>query len=268
MTNRFHVDAYVGDVHDRSDALANDAYVAFLRLINSGTTTVSTDREERGAVPTIRHASRPDLYAQVTVDRYLIDGTRMGLSVGVLPTSGDQLRTSVMVVIEDAGSLFVDSHSEKDVARLVLETAAVHLGKAIQRHLDAVPDAKRSDGHVGPEERYALTADAEIAAAAVRDASIATVGADGSTRTRITIPTPWTPLRANAGLVEIEIDVELAARVGTVVSLDTGFVFSDGNGRGTAGTIKIRPLTLDATVVGPMERLRAMNDARKAATAA
>lgn len=268
MTDRFHVDAYVGTVHDRSDSLANDAWVAFTRLIKSGSTTTSIDREERGAVPTIRHASRPDLYASVSVDRYSVDGRRKGVTIGVMPTVHDQLRTSVRIIFEDAGSLFDDDALDEDVASLVLEVTAVHLAKAIQRHLDSVPDAKRSDGHEGPENVFELTRDADAVSAALRDASIAALGADGRTGTKIALPTPWTPLRAMAGRVDVETDAEISARLPTVLSLSTAFAFSDGNGRGTSGTIKIGSVIDWATVVGPMERLRAMNDARNDAAAA
>lgn len=268
MTDRFHVDAYAGKVHDRIDSLANDAWVAFTRLIKSGSTTTSTDREERGAVPTIRHASRPDLYASVSVDRYTVDGRSRGVTIGVLPSTHDQLRTSVRIVFEDAGSLFDDDASDEDVASLVLEAAAVHLARAIQRHLDAEPDAKRSDGHEGPENVFELTRDADAVSAALRDASIAALGADGRNGTRIGLPTPWTPLRAMAGGIDVETDAEMSARLPTVLSLGTAFAFSDGNGRGTSGTIKIGSVVDRATVVGPMERLRAMNDARNATAAA
>lgn len=265
MTDRFHVDAYVGHVHDRCDSLANDAYVAFLRLTKSGATVVSTDRQERGAVPTIRHAKRPDLYAHVSVDRYHIGDMRDAVAVVVLPTTGDQLRTSVTIVIEDAGSLFADDASEEDVARIVLETATIHLGKAIQRHLDAVPDAERSDGWTGPENHYSLICDDARLTATIRHASIATIGTDDGTATRIILPTPWNPMRANADGRDVEIDADLSARIDTALFLSTSFAFSDRNGRGTACMIKMKPVTAKPTVVGPMERLRAMNDVRKEA---
>lgn len=268
MTDRFHVDAYAGKVHDRSDSLANDAWVAFTRLIRSGSTTTSTDREERGAVPTIRHASRPDLYASVSVDRYTVDGRSRGVTIGVLPTTHDQLRTSVRIVFEDAGSLFDDDASDEDVARIVLETAAIHLGKAIQRHLDAVPDAERSDGWTGPENRYSMKCDEARIAKAIRDASIATIGADDQTDARISLPTPWNPMRAHTNDRDVETDAGLAARIDTALFLSTSFTFTDGNGRGTSCTIKIMPVMTRPTVVGPMERLRAMNEVRYAAAAA
>lgn len=266
MTDRFHVDAYVGEVHDRSDSLANDAYVAFLRLIHSGRTAVSTNREERGAVPTILHSTRPDLHAKVSVDRYAFDDVRSGVTVGVEPSADDQLRTSVRVIMEDVGSLFADDASEEDVARIVLETAAVHLGKAIQGHLDAFPDEKRTDGH-GPEKRFTVS-DQNVVAAVVRDASVATIGADAGDNARVVIGTPWSPMRAHAGGRPVEVDAAMAAVIPTILSIYTAFAFTDANGRGTSGTIRIVPLTAFATVVGPMERLRAMNDARNSAAAA
>jgi hypothetical protein len=268
MSDRFHADAYTGNVHDRSDSLANDAWVAFTRLVKSGRTTVSTDRSERGAVPTIRHATRPDLYAQVWVDRYYMNDMISTVAVGVLPTTGDQLRTSVMIILDDAGSLFEDDASEEDVAGIVLETAAIHLGKAIQRHLDAVPDAERSDGWTAPENRYSLKCDEARIAKAIRDASIATIGADDRTDARISLPTPWNPMRAHTNDRDVETDAGLAARIDTALFLSTSFTFSDGNGRGTSCTIKIKPVMTRPTVVGPMERLRAMNDVRNAAATA
>lgn len=265
MSDRFHADAYTGNVHDRSDSLANDAWVAFTRLVKSGRTTVSTDRSERRAVPTIRHATRPDLYAQVWVDRHYMNDMISTVAVGVLPTTGDQLRTSVTIVIEDTGSLFADDASEEDVARVVLETAAIHLGKAIQRHLDAVPDAERSDGWTGPENRYSLNYDDGRLTATIRNASIATIGADDGTATKIVLPTPWNPMRAHVDSRDVETDAGLASRIETVLFLSTSFAFSDANGRGTGCTIKIKPVLTRPTVVGPMERLRAMNDVRNEA---
>lgn len=261
--------SYTGIVHDRADRLANDAWVALKRLVHSGRAVVGTDPEERGAVPTIRHSARPDLYAQVGIDltetRERGGRTATMIIVTVAPSPSDQLRTSVKITVNDPGGLVPEGCTYQIMADRVLEAAAVHLARAVEQHRREHPSCERSDDFTGPDVRYLLDADETEKRRAVDAASIAVLNPNAEPHTVVTIPTPWTPLAGfDMDGVAVETDPDLAALVPVLLGVKTAYVFSDGDGRGTSLTATLHPVSAGTNAAGAMDRLRAMKAAADA----
>lgn len=261
--------SYTGIVHDRADRLANDAWVALKRLVHSGRAVVGTDPEERGAVPTIRHSARPDLYAQVGIDltETRVKGRRSStmIIVTVVPSPSDQLRTSVKITVNDPGELVPEGCTYQIMADRVLEAAAVHLARAVEQHRRDHPGCERSDEFVGPDVRYLLDGDETAKRRAVDAASIAVLNPNAEPHTVVTIPTPWTPLAGfDMDGVAVETDPDLAALVPVLLGVKTAYVFSDGDGQGTSLTATLHPVSAGTNAAGAMDRLRAMKAAADA----
>lgn len=264
----FHVDAYVGSMHDGAAANANDALVALRRLVSSGRTTTGIDTEERGAVPTIKHASRPDLYAQVSVDRYAlprdVGPVRHMAAVTVVTSDSDQLRTSVKVVYE-AEAPFPQDASEAEVAAVVLETTAVHMGRADAAYRTARPETPPLDIYEGPEAVFQLDPDDAAAARARQAASLAIDAVtDTSRRILAVMPTPWTPFGAHADDGDVPTLSALAERVPVVIDIATAYAFTSPSGRGASATFTLKALASNVSPADPMERLRALEATRAA----
>lgn len=269
MTDRFHVDQYVGQVHDRTDRLANDAFVAVLRLLHTKGTVIATDPEERGAVPTIRHATLPGQYASVGVETYDVDRKhsqqQTTVCVTIQPGSQDSLRTSVRIIVNEPGSLIPDDASKRDIAKAVVEAAAVHLAQSINRRISLDPDLGRSEEHYGAELVYDLDPGDHGMADATDRASLATLNPNPEADAFLTMPTPWNPTAAfSISDHLIDLDPTLAARIPRMLRITTAYAFSDSTGRGRSATIDIGPVRDTARRVDPMERLRAMKDVRTA----
>jgi hypothetical protein len=268
MNDRFHVDHYTGRVRDRTDSLANDAYVAVLGLVHSGKAVVRYDASHGETVPTVRHATHPGLHATIAVDRYDSD-TRPSLRgsivcVTVTPSKNDRLKTSLRIMIEEPGSLYADDASEMGVALVVVETAAVHYALAVEACRKRSPDTITFEDRCGPEIEFDMDHEGSpMLLRASETAAIAALNHHADARTVVTMPTPWNGLKAftrNGDIVET--DEELALRVPVMIDFETRYAFSDREGRGTSGIIVMRPVRKEVVAVDPMDRLRAMRNAR------